>query len=716
MTPPRTAVLWDCIALVLLIAFAIADLLCASTAASQSTDSGSIVEPHVFASTGGVLDLLVVAKAKVVPTISFQPPGGGAPIHPTGWVYEICRRSSAEDNTCPEGAATVADYGGARLALHQGDVLKIRLVNRLPAMEPEKVKHGKEVGQSNLFRNPTNLHTHGLIVAPRAPTPNDPTFGDYVFVQVYNPLNGTPDPHVAHQHGLNMMDFVDYRIDIPRDHPSGIYWFHPHVHGISLNQVSSGLAGIITVGDIHDYVRNAPDIVRHLILKDMQVLAAGTLHYAYDKNAVGVVDGEVQNQQIADFCEAGDNGGPTLRHGYCDGEPDSTGTGNDFVNSRWYFTINGQVFPTIRVTAQKGEIWRLINASAEVSYHIQLVDDSTAKPILMQLVAIDGVSISVPHGTSAGTSMAVGGNKFVATDCPSGDPNFLPVCVSDLVMMPGSRAEVWVTYRNVRGSVALPPPDATATLEQIKVPLGRGAEAWPQLKLARIEFAQSKFTQTAVDVGGGKMVASSPTVNAAAPAIMVPGAATVCKALEPGHHRRIFLGVVDPKDSNSPFGFGYEEVVDQTGAVAPGTQVPITAFDPAQSLICLPLGHRGTTVHEVWELINLSTETHNFHIHQTKFTVLDVAAMKQQPQQPSPTGILEDNIPVPFGVPHISVVDEKQNGYCTIEQWHASQCTATPIVLDVPFSQAGEFVFHCHILEHEDSGMMAKIQVVAGRD
>ncbi|WP_445928490.1 multicopper oxidase domain-containing protein, partial [Methylocystis sp. IM3] len=23
-----------------------------------------------------------------------------------------------------------------------------------------------------------------------------------------------------------------------------------------------------------------------------------------------------------------------------------------------------------------------------------------------------------------------------------------------------------------------------------------------------------------------------------------------------------------------------------------------------------------------------------------------------------------------------------------------------------------EFVYHCHILEHEDSGMMAKIQVV----
>ena len=36
------------------------------------------------------------------------------------------------------------------------------------------------------------------------------------------------------------------------------------------------------------------------------------------------------------------------------------------------------------------------------------------------------------------------------------------------------------------------------------------------------------------------------------------------------------------------------------------------------------------------------------------------------------------------------------------------------IVVDIPFSQLGDFVFHCHILEHEDGGMMAKIRVVAG--
>jgi len=33
-------------------------------------------------------------------------------------------------------------------------------------------------------------------------------------------------------------------------------------------------------------------------------------------------------------------------------------------------------------------------------------------------------------------------------------------------------------------------------------------------------------------------------------------------------------------------------------------------------------------------------------------------------------------------------------------------------VVDIPFGQLGEFIYHCHILDHEDGGMMAGIKVV----
>jgi hypothetical protein len=244
--------------------------------------------------------------------------------------------------------------------------------------------------------------------------------------------------------------------------------------------------------------------------------------------------------------------------------------------------------------------------------------------------------------------------------------------------------------------------------------LGPVAEAWPQVKLARVEFAYGASGKGAVEVAGNASAVLSleGVLGAAAER---PGAAppvTACTPLPIGHHRRIFFGMEDPSDPHSPFGLGYEEV-DQNGAVVSGTQVGVSRYDPARTLVCLPLGPGGTRVHETWELVNLATETHNFHIHQTKFRVLDAASSVAMPQGTAGTAvtIMEDNIPLPFGVANIPDVADKQNGYCTIEQWRSGRCIARPIVLDIPFSQSGEFVFHCHILEHEDGGMMAKIKV-----
>ena len=79
------------------------------------TAFAAFAEPAVFASEHGVLDIIMIAKPKAIPSISFTPPGGGAAINPLGWVYEICRRPASGDD-CPPGTGTVADYSGVRLA------------------------------------------------------------------------------------------------------------------------------------------------------------------------------------------------------------------------------------------------------------------------------------------------------------------------------------------------------------------------------------------------------------------------------------------------------------------------------------------------------------------------------------------------------------------------------------------------------------------------
>jgi len=102
--------------------------------ASRAAD---IVKPPVFASSNGVLDLLMIAQPGVVK--GFTVPG----FIPTGWFYTVCRRP-AKGDSCPNNSGTVSSYGGVRLALQPGDELKIRLVN---------ARHAAVVGRAHPRRS-----------------------------------------------------------------------------------------------------------------------------------------------------------------------------------------------------------------------------------------------------------------------------------------------------------------------------------------------------------------------------------------------------------------------------------------------------------------------------------------------------------------------------------------------------------------------------------
>ncbi len=525
--------------------------------------------------------------------------------------------------------APVADYGGVRLALQQGDTLKIRFVNKLPAIDPLKLKHVTDPGEANLYLNPTNIHTHGLLTPARAATLSDPTFGDFVFVSVYNSANGIPVPQTTHQHGSIVMDTVDYSIPIPANHPSGLFWFHPHMHGIALNQVSEGMAGIITIGKVGDNVRGDaipnrwPEAsVRHLILKDIQVMAAGIV--GFDSGDQPVVNGEVLHQEDPDFCTQFPASSAELRKGSCPGTDTTTDDGNNYTGGKWYFTVSGQQYPTIRVINPDGEIWRVTNASGSVSYDLQLVDDASHKPMVMQLVAVDGVSVHLPQDTPMDTVMAMAGARFKVVACPPAPTAVLrsrPVCVSELVMMSSARAELWVTYRDQSGRIVLPPAGGSATLKMVGLTMGSG-DNWPAVDLAHVTFAPTgprQLISNAVDIQGDAYNSVQPSGIFAAqvPAAYPAAARAGCDPLAPGHRRRIFFGFSDVTIADT-FALGYEEV-DQHGVVVAGTQRPLTRFDPAQATVCVPLASGQMPVHETWELVQLSTENHNFHIHQTRF-------------------------------------------------------------------------------------------------
>lgn len=161
---------------------------------------------------------------------------------------------------------------GPTWVLRPGDRLDVRLVNDLD--------------------EPTNLHTHGLEVSPEGN-------GDNPFLSI------------------GPGESFDYRFDLPVDHPTGVFWYHPHLHGSVADQVFGGLYGAILVEDDSDEVAVSRD--RVLVISDTTLTGDG-----------GVASGNHQEIMMG-------------REGEL-------------------LLVNGQIRPTLSARPGERERWRVVNA------------------------------------------------------------------------------------------------------------------------------------------------------------------------------------------------------------------------------------------------------------------------------------------------------------------------------------------------------------------
>ena len=632
---------------------------------TEFANANELKEPSVLTSTNKVLDLLMIAKPVVLS--QFQ----GV----TGWVYQICERKFSKWDSCLAGKANDNPYGGTRLQLNAGDTLRIHLVNKLPMVN--EAKHSDEPGEQFLAQNPTNLHTHGMLVSPAKPAPSDkhPKYGDNVFVLTFNSANGAPDlSALSHMHGDVRNDSTDYEIKIPPHHPSGLYWFHPHAHGVSLNQVSAGLSGILTVGQVNDYIPSLSTKVkiRHLILKDLQV-------------SNGVILNDQEDPALCDLASS--------KPGECHSTDGDT----------WYFTINGQQNPQITVQPD-GEIWRLTNSSGSATYDLQLIEKSNAlnplaSGMAMQLISIDGISVNPSSSNSMKDLKQMAGNKVNPVACPGVDATTpSAICINKLHMMPGTRAEIWVANRNASGVISN--NSNQAIFRTTGYVTGSTGDSWPAVDLAHVNFnkAENAITPPSLNVASAVNYQTISKELAKANSSW-QSTASNCQPLPAGWRRRIFFGYPTPVN----FGLGLELVDDKNHAVR-GSFQDIAAFPNAPQSICIPLADGNKPVSERWEIINLTGEDHNFHIHQTKFRVLTDGEVTAGVSKYNNTQILQDSVPALTG-------SDSCDG--TIATWRSGACQTKSVTVEIPFAIAGDFVYHCHILEHEDGGMMATVHVVS---
>jgi FtsP/CotA-like multicopper oxidase with cupredoxin domain len=461
------------------------------------------------------------------------------------------------------------------LHVNPGDKIVMTVTNMVPALPggaAEQTSRSDNVcGDATMTDTSTNVHFHGTNTAPTCHSD-----------EVIRTL-------------INSGESFTYVIHIPKDEPPGLYWYHPHVHGISSASVTGGACGAIVVEGIEAIqpaVQGLPQ--RVLVLRD-QALAFS---------------------------------GPTITGAHPVPEP------------FWDLSINYVpiVYPVekpaiLKMHAGEKEFWRVVNASANSILDLQLKFDGVKQPL--QVVAFDGVPTGSQDGRKQGT---------IVTE-------------SDILLPPAGRAEFIVTAPT--GAVK----HAQFSTETIDTgPLG---DSLPFRPLADIELTQAPLdlpvTQKAGTIDGQRFAGLDrikPTAHRRLYFSETFGHATGEKSTHGALHVNFFITVKGQKpvlyDPNNP-----PAIVTNQGAV------------------------------EDWIIENRAPEVHEFHIHQIHFLLLAV-----------------NGVPVP---------PDQRQFYDTYQVGYWDQVGPYPSIkvrMDFRGPVVGDFVYHCHILQHEDAGMMAIIRVL----
>ena len=229
------------------------------------------------------------------------------------------------------------------------------------------------------------------------PNPPDVSFS----VRLSNQLAGSPDPGSTqdtlahnvphglcttnlHTHGLHVSpeagaDNIFVQADpgcdvlssytLKNDHPSGTFWYHPHKHGSVAYQMSNGMAGAIIVErpSCTDKTKQKPNSdIRYLeqifeigSAKE-QILIMQLMNYRVIADPNGVTQNDVAQICAQDIYNTLPAGNPTC----CDALPGFPASVLSDPNPpEALLAVNGQAVPTLTMSAGELQRWRMIQGS-----------------------------------------------------------------------------------------------------------------------------------------------------------------------------------------------------------------------------------------------------------------------------------------------------------------------------------------------------------------
>jgi FtsP/CotA-like multicopper oxidase with cupredoxin domain len=467
------------------------------------------------------------------------------------------------------------------LHVRPGDRLVINVTNNVPNQGgmSMSVSASKRCGATKMTAASVNIHYHGTNTSPTC-----------------------HQDEVIHTL-INSGESFRYEVAFPADEPPGLYWYHPHVHGISEAAVLGGASGALIV-DGMEQIRPVVAGLRQRVLL-------------------------VRDQNVAGNPEAG-------------GEiPEK-----DLTLNYAPIAYPANTPAVIQAAPDTNEFWRVGNISADTILDVQLIYDGKAQP--MTLVAIDSVPTGTPEGNSG---------------------KFRPITVSHLRIPPASRMEFIATMPSEKVK--------SAALVTKGIDTGPDGDNDPARVLATIEksSAPAPFASTVVTAEA----TANDAVMPAAKNHVWPQRFSGLSGVSPVASHVIYFSEVN---ESSQF---FITVDNQTPQLFSPDNPPALTV------------RQGTV--ERWVIENRTKENHEFHLHQVHFLVQSQDHFEMNGSKPAPgiEGQMLDTVEVPYwdGNPH-------------------HQYPSVTVLVDFRGPDIGDFVFHCHILEHEDGGMMSIIRVVPG--
>jgi FtsP/CotA-like multicopper oxidase with cupredoxin domain len=523
------------------------------------------------------------------------------------------------------------------LYLNPGDTLNVTVTNNTPQVLPT------ETGVTTEQFNPPNCGATTEIELNSTASALNVMTGGSMNIH-YHGTNTTPGCHGDNvvKTLINPGQTFSYSVPFPTTEPPGLYWYHPHVHGLSEAAVQGGAAGGIVIEGINN----------------VQPATAGL------RQRIIIIRDQQTNQGLNE--SAGDTPG---------GIPQLDLTVNNISINTTTNTTTGVTTYTpavVQMAPGSTEFWRVSNSGSDSILDLQVVFDGV--PQTFQIVGIDGVPVNSQDGTQPG--------------------QLIPV--THFHMPPASRVEFLVDA-----------PPATVQVAQLMTQLintGPLGDEDPQRPLISMQLASAGVQSAALPVDG--MVPAFTALNTSQQ--LFGGIMNLTPALT----RTIYFA---EEQNGTAFFINASGCVTAAGAQC-ATQVtngvPIdTVFDNNNPPSIITT--QGTV--EKWIIQNRAQEDHEFHQHQVHFLVLeqDNFEANGSVQAPAIDGQWLDMVEVPFcnGPPPI-VTKSNPMGNNPPACVNAQGQPVIPypqvqVLVDFRGMDIGDFVFHCHILGHEDLGMMA---------